>query len=405
MQKKTKKNNLYREAAAASGILMLIIFLLHLIPLNFEIFKPFKEQFNDFDIYDMVYSDLALGDQKKDTSIVLVQIAEDRQKIAGQLKLLQKCQPAVIGVDVTFETRSDDLIADSILADQLRKPNVVTGNRLYLDSSNKIDVLPNFFDTDSDSVNSGYFNFLGGEISVVRYYPPFVKAGERVNNSFTSVIAKKIKPGDYRVLESRKNKKEIINYSGNLEHYTSFLWQNVDTAQLADKVKGKIVLLGVLYKKKPLVLEDLHFTPMNSKINGKSFPDAYGVVIHANILSMIFSGNYIGSFPLSLTYIFAAVISFFLVLYQLRRIKKNKHAPHWQVILYQFILIIALTGIFLFIFKKWQIKIPLSPIVLCIIISVELLWIYRYFAQLMNKWFSWHTIFAHSQKKTHEKAA
>ena len=44
-------------------------------------------------------------------------------------------------------------------------------------------------------------------------------------------------------------------------------------------------------------LEDLHFTPLNRKQIGRSLPDKYGLVIQANILSMMLHRDYITPTP------------------------------------------------------------------------------------------------------------
>ena len=53
-------------------------------------------------------------------------------------------------------------------------------------------------------------------------------------------------------------------------------------------IREKIVLVGIMGPNtKTLSTEDVYFTPMNKKYIGRSNPDMYGVVVHANIISMV----------------------------------------------------------------------------------------------------------------------
>ena len=60
-------------------------------------------------------------------------------------------------------------------------------------------------------------------------------------------------------------------------------------------------------------LEDIYFTPLNSNYAGRSYPDMYGVVIHANIISMILNRNYINVMPMWLSFILAFLLCYFNV--------------------------------------------------------------------------------------------
>jgi len=57
-------------------------------------------------------------------------------------------------------------------------------------------------------------------------------------------------------------------------------------------------------------VDDAFFTPLNEKYAGRSFPDMYGIVIHANIISMLLTGNYIGQMPYIFSVIFAIILCY-----------------------------------------------------------------------------------------------
>jgi CHASE2 domain-containing sensor protein len=53
---------------------------------------------------------------------------------------------------------------------------------------------------------------------------------------------------------------------------------------------------------------------MNPESAGRSRPDMYGVVIHANIAGMILAGEYINSMPLWLTLLTSFIFCYFFIL-------------------------------------------------------------------------------------------
>ena len=61
--------------------------------------------------------------------------------------------------------------------------------------------------------------------------------------------------------------------------------------------------------------EDKFYTPLNIKYAGRSNPDMFGVVVHANIISMILNEDYIGMQSRFSSIVSALVICFFTVLF------------------------------------------------------------------------------------------
>jgi len=97
----------------------------------------------------------------------------------------------------------------------------------------------------------------------------------------------------------RGNEQEVINFRGNMEKFYYF-----DADQVLDPevdlsvMRGKVVLMGFMGASLGAkAIEDNFFTPLNPQYVGRSHPDMYGVVVHANVLSMIFHGNYIDTMP------------------------------------------------------------------------------------------------------------
>ncbi len=63
-------------------------------------------------------------------------------------------------------------------------------------------------------------------------------------------------------------------------------------------LNGKIVLFAYATPFNPMDIEDKKFTPMNEKYAGKSIPDMNGIIVHANIISMVMEDNFIKKVPL-----------------------------------------------------------------------------------------------------------
>src|SRR5690606_13240589 len=65
-----------------------------------------------------------------------------------------------------------------------------------------------------------------------------------------------------------------------------------------ETIKDKVVIFGYLGAELgDPSWTDRFYTPLNQVLAGKSNPDMFGVVIHANIVSMILHGEYINSMP------------------------------------------------------------------------------------------------------------
>lgn len=105
---------------------------------------------------------------------------------------------------------------------------------------------------------------------------------------------------------ARNNYREVINYRGNIVdwygasnyagRYMVLDWdQALDTSRFVGEMfRDKIVLFGFLGADlKDTSWDDKFFTPLNKKYAGKARPDMYGVVVHANIISMILNEDYI----------------------------------------------------------------------------------------------------------------
>lgn len=142
-------------------------------------------------------------------------------------------------------------------------------------------------------------------------------------------------------------------------------------------------------------MDDLHYSPLNERVSGKSFPDMYGVVVHANILSMILNGRYASLASKLTSYFFAFLITFLLNLYYISQINKKKHPAHAKFILVQFLVILLILYLFLMIYNWFLFKVSLGPIMISMVLSLELLGLYKTIALWLHKKYRYQTIFTY----------
>jgi CHASE2 domain-containing sensor protein len=386
-----KKIHVFKESVIATGILLLVTYLISFIPWSLEYAKALHQGLADFDIYDLYYSEKNEHNTRRDSNIVLVQLDTGRAAIAQQVNLLSHYDPSVIAIDAFFETPKQD---DSVFRQLVNSRS----NIVFLNRNADEGIKPNIFYNDTD--RCGYANFVGNEYSVIRNFYPRININGKEHYAFASCIARLADPEKFKKLDDRHHDLEIIDYRGNMETYTSFsadeLMQYHMSGQLDSILKNKIVLLGFFSKDTSnLVMDDLHFTPLNKVVSGKSFPDMYGVVIHANILSMILRGKYPTLASGLISYLFAFMLTLFFNYYILLRYRKKTHPSHGVFLLMQVLIILFVLYFFLMLYNLFLFKISLEPIMISLVLSLELFGIYQNIALWLNKKYHYKTVFNH----------
>jgi len=298
-------------------LIFILLFALSFIPVNCGFLSPLANALGDFDVYDIVYSKL-LEEQTADTNIVIVNIGNlSRKELSEQIDVLNKFQPAAIGIDAFFDSPKDP-VNDSLLSLALSKCR----NLVMVDKLDDFNEDTKLYATLHSSLNcfskysSGGFANLPNDDAVnfrtIREFRPKEKVKDSVALSFSARISSLYRQNALKKLLERNNRNEIINYRGN---YSRFYF--IDTYQYTDPsadfsfIKDKIVLMGYMGPDiKTKTLEDVFFTPLNDRYAGKSFPDMYGIVIHANIISMILNGNFVNLMPTWISILLAVIICF-----------------------------------------------------------------------------------------------
>ena len=297
-----------------TGVILLILKFFFVI-FQIDFLNQLNNQIQDFQINDIVFSRLM---NKKniaiDTNIIIVNISDlKRDKIAILINLINNYEPKIIGVDGVFSKPKGDSV-DKPLADAFSKvKNLVLVNRLVYDNDNNKVYVEKSLPLFSQYAKSGFANFIDEvDFRTVRKFSPKEFVDKDIVMAFSTKIAEIYYPNAVKKLFERENESEIIYFKRNMKKYRiidcSDAFNNQDTLGI---VKVKIVLIGFLGPDlKTLSTEDNFYTPLNPNYIGKSYPDMYGVLIHANIISMILNGKYINALSDKLIIILTILLTY-----------------------------------------------------------------------------------------------
>ena len=316
------KRLLQPHSIIITAIIFLFIWLLNFLQLNMHYLDPFNNGIKDYEITDIVYAYLSNDPYFFEDQIVLINTDQpNRTKIAQLIQKLDSAQAKVIGIDILF-TKFHKTQEDTLLKQALEKNNkvVLACELRNFNKSNKefqrIVGVDSFF---SANANLGYVNFPANETKTIRMFSPSENVNGQKVNAFATAITQVYAPNEAKTLLKRNRSIERINYITS-DSLFIFLEQeralnNMSVEQLTRSVKNKVVLVGYVPKdnwNNPI--KDRHYTPLNKNYGGKSVPDMYGLVIHANVISMILRKNYVIEFPEWVTTVLAIIFCYFNVL-------------------------------------------------------------------------------------------
>jgi len=299
-------------------IFALILFFLKVSQIDklFSLFDPVSQALGDVELTDLTFSELRQPEPVNLDSIdiVLVNIGNlNRAQIAAELNLINSYQPKVVGLDVYFEDLKSDTLGDLLLADALSKTKnlVMYSKGINLvgdeDVMEKLEVSHPLFRYGETGATNLFTNAQEQhQFKVCRTFPPVLNINGKKEYAFGVKIVQKYDSAKaVKFLKFSKRDEEVINYTSNIQMYgeskigVKFLTLDVDDVFkenfTPDIIKGRIVIFGFMGESfDDTDWEDKFYTPMNKHFAGRSNPDMYGVVIHANIVQMLLDENYIG---------------------------------------------------------------------------------------------------------------
>jgi len=173
----------------------------------------------------------------------------------------------------------------------------------------------------------------------------------------------------------------VINYRGNVidfgatkfgNKYYALDVQDVFTSSYVPEIiEGKVVIfcfLGEVLGDQEN-LQDKFFTPLNETYVGRAFPDMYGGVIHANIVSMILNEDYVFYLSDIQTWILT-IIMLLVTIMMFSWIYKK--LPKWYDGLTKVIQVILLVGIpyiMIYAMDLYSVKLELNVLLIAIALS------------------------------------
>jgi len=374
------------------------IYVVGKIAINIEVFDPFSKAFGDFQYTDLYFSELKEKPAIVTDKIVLVNVGKlGRAMIAEQILEVSRHEPAVIGLPLIFRGRRNE-DADSLLRFAIQStPNLVLAHNLIYDE--EADEFVGLEESDSyfHPIYAGFDNLSSGDRKTVRSFNPQLKIGETTYNSFALEIAKRYNRKAADDLLRRGVEEEIINFEG--EAHSFIILDEEDLFDpTVDKgfLKGRIVLMG--YLGSPLFhsfdIEDKHFTPFNPELAGRSIPDMYGVVVHANILLTIIKGAYINALPDWVVYLMAVIICYLHIAVMIQIMYKIGEWYDALAKVIQLVSSIAIFYIIFLLFANYQIDIDSGLILIGVLLSGDLTELYGNIAAYLNRKFGYRTILA-----------
>jgi len=396
----------------------LFLFLLHHLPVNQIFIDPFSEAIKNHDIMDIAFSkfrnhnDPALFDPR---IVIINSKVTNREQIANTIDYLSRNKVAVIGVDLLFDTvyhtAQDTLLQEALLsAEQLVLGNTFTESQNQLESVTEFQT-DSFFSKDK---LQAYVNLGSNDGYSVRAFEPYHKINGIETKSFAMQIASMYNPEINKLTQLKAYTKEWINFkrlqpgvqnmrapfnSKQAVHYVMHQMDRFleDTSQFeSDYFKDKIVLIGFCGENdNSLSMNDRYFTPLNEQYTGRSLPDMHGVVIHANIISMILDQDFIIDIPGSVIFLLSVFI-FFMNYFVFKKMSPKDYfrsIPYIRFI--QILEFFALLGICLSLLLFANIKLGFIFLTTTIIISYELYELYEHklkqypevYLQIIRDWF------------------
>jgi len=394
-----KDNSIHAFIYAIGGAIFL--FLLHHLPVNQIFIDPFSEAIKNHDIMDIAFSKFRNHNDPSlfDSRIVIINSRiTNREEVAKTIQFINRQQAAVIGVDLLFDTvyynRQDTLLRDAFLACK----RLVLGST-FAESLNKSESTLEFHSDSFFSKNTvqAYVNLGTNDGFSVRAFEPYHKINGIEQMAFAMQIATMYNPEISKISHLKAHTKEWINFkrlqpgeqnmrppinSKHAVHYVMLQINDVlnDTTQFDSMYfKNKIVLIGFCGENEnSLSMKDRYFTPLNEQYTGRSIPDMHGVIIHANILSMILDQDFIFDIPETIIYLLSIFI-FFINYFVFKKMAPKDYfrsIPYIRVI--QIIEFFALLGICLSLLLFGNIKLGFIFLTTTIIISYELYELYEH---------------------------
>jgi len=370
-----------------------------------DFLDPIGEAISGMEITDQVFSNPSLRElPAADTNIVIVNIGIlPRRGIAEQINIINKYNPKVIGIDSFFRSLKEDSLGDLMLAEAFsRVENLVIGSKLIEPDDNGIwqdmytshELFSQYAMTASVNLIVDEADLEQNKYKTCRSFFPIEKVFDSESGTYFDEPAFAVKladiyaPDKVKKIIERDVEEEVVNYRGNVmdfgrsnfgtRYFALDVFDVLEENFTPDLIEGKIILMGFVGEdfSDTRSFEDKYFTPLNPKYAGRADLDMFGVVVHANIISMILNEDYIDQMGDVSAYVFAILVCFanvflFSLIY--------RKLPHWydgltkiiqlfEVIIFLFIIVLS--------FHYYSYKLNLTIGIVAILFSGDSLEVY-----------------------------
>jgi CHASE2 domain-containing sensor protein len=386
--------------AATIFVFLVLLGIREISQLNvFNVFDPIGQSLGDMEITDITFSRLR-DDPKVDTSIVIVNIGNlTRAEVAQQVRVISKFKPKVIGIDSFFDCQGGltdsvncpqayDTLSNLLLGSAIQEAeNVVLVTKLLQTDSllkannGDIDIYDSLERSDEMIRADAYEGYASLEteadhqedLKSCRRFNPTMSVKDKLEMAFSVKMAMLYDSVKTKKFLARNKHSEVINYRGNIydpfgasefpgRYYTLDWYQALAEESFEPGLfKDKIVIMGFLGADlRDTSWDDKFFTPLNKHYAGKTRPDMYGVVVHANAVSMILNEDYVDELVLWQQVAIAFVICFLNVaLFGYI----NTKLPLWfdgLSIMLQLLQIVVCTFLMIYVFKWFTFKLNIT---------------------------------------------
>lgn len=365
----------------------------------FNAFDPLGKALGDMEITDIAFSQIR-KDPPIDTNIVIVNIGElPRGGIGQQIMTLNHFKPKVIALDIIFACDGGftdsvscpglyDTLGNMIFGEAIRQAEgrMVLAHKLWQTKKlvrelGDVQVYDSLEHTDGYLRQNAYEGFVNldtdadsqEDLKVCRALNPLITVNGNPELAFSVKIAMLYDSVKTKKFLNRGNFLEPINYRGNIVdwhgastyagRYPVLDWdQALDTTMfVGGMIKDKIVIMGFLGEDlRDTSWDDKFITPLNKNYAGKTRPDMYGVVVHANAVSMILNEDYVDELAEWQQWAIAILITFLNVaLFSLIHIRIPKWFDALSIVL-QLVQILLFTFAMVYIFTAANFKLNLT---------------------------------------------
>lgn len=361
----------------------------------FSALDPIGQAIGDMELSDIAFS--IRKNIKNDTNVVIVNIGNlSRGELGDEVRNIIKYKPKVIAFDILFCHTCDaayDTIGNLSLAASISQAEetgvkvimaekLLQTQKLSMEDTKEQDSIQHSNPIIVQNSYEAYVNLdtdagQQEDLKACRRVNPRVMVNGKYEYAYSTMMAMLYDSVKTQAYLNRNNETEVINYRGNVVDYYGasdssyrskyFLFdpqEAMDTAYVPEyekTIKGKIVLFGFLGADMfDTSWDDKFFTPINVNYAGKTRPDMYGVVVHANIVSMILKGDFVDETPIWVQIVFAVSV---LLLITALFFKIEDKLPIWYDLLslvIQVVIFILLGLAMVLIFSYYSIKLDFT---------------------------------------------